>query len=342
MAAGIVLFGPAVSLISTIVSLAGALLTVGGFVASVLGAPVFLTLLGIITAAGGIYALSEFIKNKSAGGRGIRAAIEAQNKIVDDAGISREIGNIMESDGGQRQERLMLIRSGPFKGYQRLAKSTDAGAMLGDVSIYTRNADNTGFVGTEEQIKMHKNYKKNIKRLTGEKSAMDAEIKAANKAIITERNLFGVATNAAQIADFNAKEAEIVKKYNQGYIEKYGDPTFGGVFNNLNLPGRAMGGPVTSGKPYLVGERGPEIFAPNVDGSVINNMRTEKIYQMISSGRKGRGRIDMITLSPITNQMPPPEIPVPQGPATEVPDISSVNMADPYRQITPMLYGITV
>ena len=105
---------------------------------------------------------------------------------------------------------------------------------------------------------------------------------------------------------------------------------------------REMGGPTTAGKIYEVGEKGRELFVENVDGSIINNMRTEKIYQMISSGRKGRGRIDMITLSPITNQMPPPEIPVPQGPATEVPDISSVNMADPYRQITPMLYGITV
>ena len=105
---------------------------------------------------------------------------------------------------------------------------------------------------------------------------------------------------------------------------------------------REKGGPVTAKTPYLVGEKGPEIFTPNVDGSVINNMKTEKIYQMISSGRKGRGGINMINLPPITNQMPPPEIPVPQGPATEVPDISSVNMADPYRQITPMLYGITV
>jgi len=105
---------------------------------------------------------------------------------------------------------------------------------------------------------------------------------------------------------------------------------------------REKGGPVTAKTPYLVGEKGPEIFTPNIDGSIVNNMRTEKIYQMISSGRKGRGGINMINLPPITNQMPPPEIPVPQGPATEVPDISSVNMADPYRQITPMLYGITV
>jgi len=54
-----------------------------------------------------------------------------------------------------------------------------------------------------------------------------------------------------------------------------------------NLDGlRAMGGSVTSGKTYLVGEKGPEIFTPNIDGSIVNNMRTEKIYQMLASGKK--------------------------------------------------------
>ena len=70
-------------------------------------------------------------------------------------------------------------------------------------------------------------------------------------------------------------------------------------------------------------------------------MRTEKIVQTLSSDM-GEGSINMIELPPITNQLPPPEIPVPSGPATEVPEVSSVNLADPYRQLTPMLYGITV
>lgn len=30
----------------------------------------------------------------------------------------------------------------------------------------------------------------------------------------------------------------------------------------LGLPGRATGGPVAAGRPYLVGERGPELFVP--------------------------------------------------------------------------------
>ena len=104
---------------------------------------------------------------------------------------------------------------------------------------------------------------------------------------------------------------------------------------------RAMGGPITAGKPYLVGEGGPELVVPKISGTVINNMKTEKIYQMISSDI-GEGKINMMELPPITNQLPPPEIPVPSGPASEVPDISSINIADPYRILSPSLYGITV
>lgn len=36
----------------------------------------------------------------------------------------------------------------------------------------------------------------------------------------------------------------------------------------LGLPGRATGGPVSPGRPYLVGERGPELFVPASAGSV--------------------------------------------------------------------------
>ena len=42
------------------------------------------------------------------------------------------------------------------------------------------------------------------------------------------------------------------------------------------LPGfapapRAMGGPVTAGRPYLVGERGPELFVPGRTGGIVPN-----------------------------------------------------------------------
>jgi hypothetical protein len=36
----------------------------------------------------------------------------------------------------------------------------------------------------------------------------------------------------------------------------------------LGLPGRATGGPVAPGRPYWVGERGPELFVPTAAGRV--------------------------------------------------------------------------
>ncbi len=36
----------------------------------------------------------------------------------------------------------------------------------------------------------------------------------------------------------------------------------------LGLPGRATGGPVSPGQPYLVGEQGPEVFVPTSAGAI--------------------------------------------------------------------------
>ena len=41
--------------------------------------------------------------------------------------------------------------------------------------------------------------------------------------------------------------------------------------------GRASGGPVNAGVPYLVGERGPELFVPNKNGNIINNTMTMNV-----------------------------------------------------------------
>jgi hypothetical protein len=45
----------------------------------------------------------------------------------------------------------------------------------------------------------------------------------------------------------------------------------GGVIDNVFGGARAMGGPVSSGKSYLVGERGPELFTPSGSGNIIPN-----------------------------------------------------------------------
>lgn len=47
----------------------------------------------------------------------------------------------------------------------------------------------------------------------------------------------------------------------------------GSGFNPLAwmIPRRALGGPVTGGMPYMVGERGPELFVPQASGQIVSN-----------------------------------------------------------------------
>jgi hypothetical protein len=45
----------------------------------------------------------------------------------------------------------------------------------------------------------------------------------------------------------------------------------GNLGNLLGIPGRASGGPVAGGMPYIVGEKGPELFIPDSPGSIIPN-----------------------------------------------------------------------
>lgn len=57
----------------------------------------------------------------------------------------------------------------------------------------------------------------------------------------------------------------------------------------LGVPGRATGGPVTGGRGYVVGERGPELFVPSSSG---------RIERMASAGRDVRVAISVQTPTP--------------------------------------------
>jgi len=65
----------------------------------------------------------------------------------------------------------------------------------------------------------------------------------------------------------------------------------GGLLSGLvgiaGLPGRATGGPVSPGRAYMVGERGPEMFVPTSSGQVMAGV----------SGRGGRDVRVAITIN---------------------------------------------
>jgi hypothetical protein len=48
------------------------------------------------------------------------------------------------------------------------------------------------------------------------------------------------------------------------------------------MPGRASGGPITGGKPYMVGEVGPELIVPGASGTVISNKDIQDRLKIIN------------------------------------------------------------
>ncbi|WP_424359756.1 phage tail tape measure protein [Methanocella sp. MCL-LM] len=58
------------------------------------------------------------------------------------------------------------------------------------------------------------------------------------------------------------------------FVDKYlaeSPPTNTMSGTNRAIPGRAAGGPVNAGEPYIVGERGQELFIPSSNGTIIPN-----------------------------------------------------------------------
>lgn len=79
---------------------------------------------------------------------------------------------------------------------------------------------------------------------------------------------------------FKSMAAEIIKELYRvlvvqqmvgqlGTATQAGTGLLGGIGRLFGM--KAMGGPVTSGQPYMVGERGPEIIVPSRNGNVIPN-----------------------------------------------------------------------
>lgn len=123
------------------------------------------------------------------------------------------------------------------------------------------------------------------------RSAAEAAVRLEQQRAQAELNIKAQAVQAAQVALSNAQQSEYLIRanyYNQSidaatawanqmhFLTAYGLTVPGGTTNTAAgqgrvLPTRAIGGPVGAGMPYVVGERGPEMFVPNVAGTIMPN-----------------------------------------------------------------------
>jgi tape measure domain-containing protein len=89
-------------------------------------------------------------------------------------------------------------------------------------------------------------------------------------AIVEGESLSGVLEGLAKKLARAALEAAL---FNEGPFAQGGSGkgALGAIFEGIFGGFRASGGPVASGKSYVVGERGPELFSPPTSGTIIPN-----------------------------------------------------------------------
>lgn len=115
-----------------------------------------------------------------------------------------------------------------------------------------------------------------------------------------------VMTGKASFKDFaNAVIADLVRIMIQKSLAGIVGSIFGGSSTGA-ITGRAVGGPVMEDQPYIVGERGPEMFVPNSSGRIVpqdqmGGVTVTNVFN-VSTGVAETVRAEMMNIAPIIEE----------------------------------------
>jgi len=114
----------------------------------------------------------------------------------------------------------------------------------------------------------------------GFKTAVGSLPKELSTAIVQGENLFKTLENSFNRMLENILQQILESQIQQALTQLFAPSGTSGSSTNFlaqaasfifGAPGKAVGGPVAGGQPYMVGERGPEMFMPNTAGQIVSN-----------------------------------------------------------------------
>lgn len=131
---------------------------------------------------------------------------------------------------------------------------------------------------------------------------------AFEDAILKGRRFSDVLKSIAQdIARIIVRQS-ITAPLGNALSQAFGSLDFGSMFSGMFGGARAEGGPVFSGRAYMVGERGPELFVPGTAGGIVPNSGGITVNQSFSVDARGadqgvipRLRAEMIAIAQASN-----------------------------------------
>ena len=189
-------------------------------------------------------------------------------------------------------ELLRKLKSGDFGGGDTSGKKSALQtlveqlaleeALLGKSSARQRVIKALGVTFTETNPDIVNALTEQIKAIQDANAEMKKQQSLANSiANSFEDAMMSIVDNTKSVEDaFRQMAADIIKQLYRVLVVQQMVGSFdaasgegsglAGFFGGLLKP-RANGGPVTAGQPYLVGERGPELFVPSSNGGVVAN-----------------------------------------------------------------------
>ena len=134
-------------------------------------------------------------------------------------------------------------------------------------------------MGREEMSQMLFNQEKQLLAQKATRGELEGQTLAQFKALSAQqkfeasvekvKNAFSSIVSAlSPFIDLLAIAADLVA-FILKPVQLIGDAFSAGIGRSIEA--RAMGGPVSSGSPYIVGEKGPELFVPGSSGQIVNN-----------------------------------------------------------------------
>ncbi len=198
------------------------------------------------------------------------------------AGAHRNAAYAQASGGAQISNNAQINAANERLAAERAAYEAYSGIRHGDTQAAGEQARRAEFaVGSEFQ-----NRGINDTRAMGyedlEARANEAELRSR---AVNQGNLAGSFNTAATS---NAQRNQNNANWANNNWDSMGSGMKGGGGGGAPVPGRASGGPVDAGRPYIVGERGPELIVPQKSGMVLPNNVFNQVLRLQRGGAPAR------------------------------------------------------
>ena len=161
-------------------------------------------------------------------------------------------------------------------------KGMDPGLLAQQVEAINQQYESQKLLA-EQQVEFQRDFE------TGWSKSFQAYVDNATNAATQAQAMFQAMTNGMNSAldkfvdtgkfSFSDLTNSIIKDIIKIQLRAAAARLFsaGSNFLGFSLPGRATGGPVSSGMPYMVGENGPEMFIPAQAGNIMANDKLNKL-----------------------------------------------------------------